>query len=147
MAEEATSTQLARKFWRAFLDGDSATMGKCYAPRVTLKAGSELLKSEYGLNITGERKQDLDFDRDSLVKAYRALFQRTGKAKWAERGKRLRECEMAFITAADGNKLFELFRCQPSDLLVQVRTEPNELFFSIRQDAAGQWWVVAEAFD
>lgn len=147
VAEEATSTQLARTFWHAFLEGDSAVMGKCYAPRVTLKGGSELLKSDYGLNVSGERKQDLDFDRDQIVKAYDAMFQRTGKAKWAEHGKRLRDSRMTFITSADNNKLFELFRCQGSDLLVQVHTEPNELFFSIRQDAAGKWWVVAEAFD
>lgn len=147
LAEEATSTQLARKFWLAFLEGDAATMGECYAPRVTLKSGSELLKSEYGLNLTSERRQDIDFDRAAIVKAYKVLFQRTGKAKWAERGKRLRDCQMTFITAADNNPLFEQFRCQHGDLLVQVRTEPNQLYFSIRQDPAGQWWVVAEAFD
>lgn len=147
LALENTSTQVAQAFWRAFLSGDAAAMGQCYAPRVTLKAGSELLKSEYGLNVTGNRKQDLDFDREQIVKGYKALFERTGKTKWAEQGKRLRDCRMTYITSADNNKYFELFRCQPQDLLVQVHTNPHELFFAIRQDSQGKWWVVAEAFD
>lgn len=146
-AEEPSSTQLAQKYWRAFLDGDSAALGKCYAPRVLIKGGSELLKSDYGLNVTGDRKQDLEFDRDQVVKAYQVLFDRIGKAIWVERGKKLRDCRMSFITQVDNNKLFEQFRCQPSDLLVQVHTSPNDLYFAVRQDMTGQWWVVAEAFD
>jgi len=146
-AEEPSSTQLAQKYWRAFLDGDAAELGKCYAPRVRLKGGSELLKSDYGLNVTGDRKQDLEFDREQVVKAYRVLFDRIGKAVWVERGKKLRDCRMTFITQVDDSKLFEQFGCQPTDLLVQVHTSPDDLYFAIRQDMTGQWWVVAEAFD
>jgi hypothetical protein len=147
LAEESTSTQLAQTFWRAFLDGNAAAMGKCYAPRVTLKSGSELLKSEYGLNVSGNRKQDLDFDREQIARAYRVLFERIGKTKWADHGKRLRDCRMTYITQADNSKHFEMFRCQPQDLLVQIHTSPVDLFFAIRQDPQGQWWVVGEAFD
>ncbi|MBL9122081.1 MAG: hypothetical protein JNG90_00505 [Planctomycetaceae bacterium] len=146
-AGEPSSTQIAQKYWHAFLDGNAAELGKCYAPRVMLKAGSELLKSDYGLNVTGDRKQDLEFDREQVIKAYRLLFERIGKSVWIERGKRLRDCRMTFVTQMDNPPLFEQFRCQPADLLVQVHTSPDDLYFAIRQDTAGHWWVVAECFD
>lgn len=147
IAEEKTSSDVASAFWKAFLDGDPDEMGKHYAPRVTLKAGSELLKSEYTINATGDRGKDLTVDRKTVLRGYRVMFGRVGKEKWIESGQKLRTVQLSFISAADNNRYFALFNASPGELLVQVHTEPEPLFFLLQQDDKRRWQVVAEAFD
>lgn len=146
-AEEQTSTRIATAFWNAFLDGDSDTMGKHYAPQVTLKAGSELLKPDYTVNDGGDRARDLTTDAKTVVRGYQIMFQRVGKQKWKESGQKLRKVQMSFISAADNSRYFAMFGAMPGDLLVQIHTEPEPLFFLLRQNEKQRWQVVAEAFD
>lgn len=146
-AQEKTSTEIASAFWNAFLDGNADEMGKHYAPHVTIKAGSELLKPDYSINDSGDRTRDRIVDAKSVVRGYHVMFQRVGKQKWKESGHKLRKVQMSFISAADNNRYFALFQAQPGDLLVQVHTEPEPLFFLLRQDEQRRWRVVAEAFD
>lgn len=147
LAEEPTSTQVAQEFWNAFLNADPDGMGKHYGNRVTLKAGSELLKPEYTINDNGDRNHDVAVDRKQAIRGYQVMFQRAGKQKWIESGQRLRNAQMTFISASDGNKYFALFKASPGELLVQVHTEPEPLFFLLQQDNQHRWKVVAEAFD
>jgi hypothetical protein len=146
-AAEATSTEVAQSFWGAFLDADSARMAEHYASHVTLKAGSELLKADYGLNAGGDRGQDLVVDRRDLQHGYEQLFKRVGRDKWIASSQKLRDVKLTYISAADANKYFALFQAAAGELLVQVHTEPDPLFFLMRQDKRGRWSIVAEAFD
>ena len=115
--------------------------------RVTLKAGSELLKAEYTINDSGERGSDLTVDRKTVIRGYRVMFGKVGKAKWIESGKKLRNVQLSFISAADKNKYFAMFKASPGELLVQVHTDPEPLFFLLQQNEKHRWQVVAEAFD
>lgn len=146
-ANEPTSSDVAHAFWQAFLDGNADEMGKHYAPHITLKAGSELLKPDYGLNDSGDRSRDLIVDQKSIVRGYHVMFQRVGKQKWKESGQKLRNVQLSFISAADQNRYFAMFGAQPGDRLVRVHTDPDPLFFLLRQDEQRRWRVVAEAFD
>ena len=146
-ADEATSTEIAQSFWAAFLDADVAAMSRHYAPRVTLKAGSELLKVEYGLNAGGDLGKDLVVDRRDLQRGYDQMFKRVGREKWIASSQKLRDVKLTYISAADANKYFALFQAVAGELLVQVHTEPDPLFFLMRQDKQGRWSIVAEAFD
>jgi hypothetical protein len=146
-ADEATSTEIAQSFWAAFLDADVARMGKHYAPHVKLKAGSELLKAEYGLNRSGDLGKDLIVDRRELQRGYDLMFKRVGREKWIASSQKLRDVKVTYISAADANKYFALFQAVAGELLVQVHTEPDPLFFLMRQDKQGRWSIVAEAFD
>jgi hypothetical protein len=145
--QEKTSTEVALAFWNAFLDANPDEMGKYYAPRVTLKAGSELLKSEYTINDSGDRGKDVTVDRKVVIRGYRVMFARVGKEKWIESSRKLRNVQMSFISAADNNKYFAMFKASPGELLVQIHTQPEPLFFLLQQDGARNWQVVAEAFD
>ncbi|MBX9790455.1 MAG: hypothetical protein K2Y37_16165 [Pirellulales bacterium] len=144
---EATSTDVAQSFWGSFLDGDAAAMARHYAPQVTLKAGSELLKADYGVNASGDRGKDLVVDRRDLQRGYEQMFKRVGREKWVASSQRLRDVKLTYISAADANKYFALFQAAAGELLVQVHTEPDPLFFLLRQDKHGRWSIVAEAFD
>ncbi|MGD9644737.1 MAG: hypothetical protein AB7U73_03435 [Pirellulales bacterium] len=146
-AAEATSTEVAQSFWGAFLDADPGRMAKHYAPRVTLKAGSELLKPDYGLNASGDQGKDLVVDRRDLQRGYEQMFKRVGREKWVASSQKLRDVKLTYISAVDANKYFALFQAVAGELLVQVHTDPDPLFFLMRQDERGRWSIVAEAFD
>lgn len=146
-AEQSTSTQVAHAFWNAFLSANAEEMGQHYAPRVTIKAGSELLKRDYALSPAGERNKDLVTDRRAVIRAYQTMFERVGKAQWTDSSQKLRQVELSFISAADNNRYFALFQCHPSQMLVQVETQPEPLYFVLEQDGQQRWQVVAEAFD
>lgn len=146
-ADEKSSADVALAFWNAFLSADADEMGKYYAPRVTLKAGSELLKPEYTINQSGERGKDLTVDRKTVLRGYRVMFGRVGREKWVESAKKLRNVQLSFIAASDNNKYFAMFQASPGELLVQIHTEPEPLFFLLQQNEKHHWQVVAEAFD
>lgn len=147
VAEEKSSNDVALMFWNAFLDGNADEMGKHYAHRVTLKAGSELLKSEYAINESGQRDKDLAVDRKQVIHGYRTMFNKVGKAKWIESGKKLRNAQVTCISAADNNKYFAMFKASAGEILVQIHTDPEPIFFLLQQDEHHRWVVVAEAFD
>ena len=145
--KEKTSTDVAIAFWNAFLMADADEMGRHYAPRVTLKAGSELLKPEYTINDGGQRANDLTVDRKTVIRGYRVMFGKVGKDKWIESAKKLHNVQLSYISASDNNKYFAMFKASPGELLVQVHTDPEPLFFLLQQDEHHHWVVVAEAFD
>jgi deoxyribose-phosphate aldolase len=74
----------ARDFWKVFVQGDIAKLQDRYAEEVVLKAGSEFLKKEWGLNESGDRDKDKTVARADLMKAYSKMLDKIGKEKWAK---------------------------------------------------------------
>ena len=56
-ADEATTA--GKDFWKVFVHADMAALKEQYADEIVLKAGSEFLKKEWGINDseTGPRKR------------------------------------------------------------------------------------------
>jgi hypothetical protein len=72
----------ANEFWSVLVKGDVEALEKHYADEVLLKAGSELLKSQWGINPSGERDKDRKVPRADLMKGYKALIAKVGVEKW-----------------------------------------------------------------
>jgi hypothetical protein len=68
-AEPLSGEQTARAYWGVLARGDVKKMKKFYAETVTLKAGSELLKSRWDLCPQADRRADLTIERDKLLTA------------------------------------------------------------------------------
>ncbi|KKL93075.1 hypothetical protein LCGC14_1878340, partial [marine sediment metagenome] len=71
------------KFWDALAKGDTDAMEGYYAAKVTLKAGSELLRMDSV--YSGEEGKDAVVVREKLIAGYRKLIGAAGKGGWAER--------------------------------------------------------------
>jgi hypothetical protein len=72
----------AREFWTVLVKGDVQALEKHYAETVLLRAGSELLKAQWGVNPSGDRSKDRKVSRADLMKGYKALITKVGVEKW-----------------------------------------------------------------
>jgi hypothetical protein len=79
-ADEARTA--AKDFWKVFVQGDLAAIREQYADEIVLKAGSEFLKKEWGINESDDRTKDKKVSRDDLMKAYSAMLAKIGTEKW-----------------------------------------------------------------
>jgi len=79
-ADEAMTA--ARDFWKVFVQADVAALKEQYSDEVVLKAGSEFLKKEWGINESDDRSKDKKVSRDDLMKAYSAMLAKIGTEKW-----------------------------------------------------------------
>jgi hypothetical protein len=80
LADEASTA--AKDFWNVFVKGDIAALQDQYADEVVLKADSEFLKKEWGINESDDRTKDKMVKKADLIKAYSAMLSKIGKEKW-----------------------------------------------------------------
>jgi hypothetical protein len=143
----ADGAKTALEFWEALTSGDMKSLRTYYASKVTLKAGSELLKSRWQLDPKADRKQDLIAGRDKLLAGYERLIGRAGRERWSAVFGRIDAEQIIVVSAKDKDKPFTCV--QPDDMLLTVATGPGDdkLVFVLRHDNKGRWQVVAEATD
>ena len=136
----------ARKFWRAVAAADAAGMKKLYAPQVTVKRGSELLKAKYGMGV--DRGSDAVVTSDKLVAAYGGIFGNAdAKAKWRRIFKTFTGDKITITGANKDNSQFA--GAKPGDTIMTVNTgdDDNALIFVLRNVGGKGWLVVAERTD
>jgi len=137
----------AKDFWAAVAKADTEQMARLYAPKVLVKAGSELLKKQWGINDSGDRDKDLALQRDQLLKGYAVMIEKVGAEKWTRIFSEIKP-EAIHISAveADG-KPFQ--PAQRGDVVLRVSTGTGDdtLAYLLRRVDGGAWQVVAEAAD
>jgi hypothetical protein len=72
----------ANDFWKVFVKGDANSLESQYADEILLKAGSEFLKPEWGINKDGDRSKDKKVTKAELIKAYKSMLARLGQKRW-----------------------------------------------------------------
>ena len=139
--------KMAREFWNALAGGDLKAMQTFYAPKVTLKAGSELLKPRWALNLKADRKTDLTIERDELLAGYERLIGGTGRERWSSVFGKIDAKQITTAVAKGKDKPFT--GVLSGDTVLTVATGPGDdrLVFVLRQDKRKHWQVVAEATD
>jgi len=136
----------AGKFWRAVASADAATMKKLYAPRVTVKRGSEFLKAKYGMGA--DRGSDAVVTSDKLVAAYRTMFDKPDvKAKWISIFKKFTGDKITIAPADKDNSPFTGAKRGDTIMTVNTGDDDNALIFVLRNVGGKGWLVVAERTD
>ena len=135
-ADEASTA--AKDFWKVFVKGDIAALQDQYADEVVLKAGSEFLKKEWGINESGERDKDKTVTKADLIKAYSAMLSKTGKDKWGKVFGGITEDKIRTKTLANKH------------VVLTVKTGPGddqiEFELALNKDQT-KWQVVGERTD
>jgi len=142
-----THEEFGLRFWKALSGADLKAMESCYAPQVTLLAGSELLKKDWGINADGNRGKDLTLPREVLLKGYEALLAKIGIEKWKNIFGKLGREKIMFAMANKDGQTFKAVR--RGDVLMKVATGPGDdaLVFVLAQAADKSWSVRLEATD
>lgn len=137
----------ARTFWAALAKADLDAAKGFYAPKVLLKAGSELLKPQWGIPGAGDRGKDLRLERDLLIAGYRRMIETIGKDKWTGIFSKIEADKISFTVCEKADRPFSGVR--RGDLVMKVATGPGDdaLLFVLRRGDKGRWLVVAEATD
>ena len=86
--------------------GDLKKMQTFYAPKVTLKAGSELLKTRWALSPKADRKQDLTIERDKLLAGYERLIGGAGRERWISVFGKIDAKQITTVAAKEKDKPF-----------------------------------------
>jgi hypothetical protein len=144
LAEEPYETA-GRKFWKGLAEADFAVMEAGYAPEVTLLAGSELLKKQWGINPSGDRSKNLAVKREVLLKGYHSLLDGRTE-KWKEIMSKIGKDKITFQTVDKDDKPIPGVRT--GDVLMKVATGPGDdvLAFILRRSDK-EWLVAMEATD
>ena len=141
-AEEASLAQgreVAQGFGRALAAADVAQLEAFWAPRVELRAGSELLAARWG--ASGNRSVDEDVPRAELARRYRLLIADVGRERWtAELGPAASRERLEIEAAGEG-------AAREIVLRVSSREREEDLEWVLRGDAEGRWLVVSERAD
>jgi hypothetical protein len=128
----------AKDFWKVFAQGTIEKIQEQYAEEVVLRAGSEFLKKEWGINESGERSQDRKVARADLMKAYTAMLTKVGKEKWTK----------TFGSIPDDKLTTRIL--ENKHVVLKVKTGPGddrlEYELALNKDQT-RWLVVAEATD
>ena len=135
------------RFWKAVSEADTEKMATGYSPQVTLVAGSELLKKEWGLNPGGDRGKDLQVKREDLVVGYRAMIAKVGVEKWKGIFSNIGRNRISFAAAQEADQVLKGVR--RGDVLMRVATGPGDdtLTFVLSRKADTTWCVRMEATD
>ena len=146
-AAPADGAKAALEFWGALAAGDVKAMGAFYAPKVTLKAGSELLKPRWALSPNSDRSKDLTVERDKLLAGYERLIGGAGRERWVGVFGKIDAKQITTAAAKEKDKPFT--GVLPGDTVLTVATGPGDdkLVFVLRQDNQKRWRVVVEATD
>jgi deoxyribose-phosphate aldolase len=128
----------AKDFWKVFVQGDLAKLQEQYAEEVVLKAGSEFLKKEWGINESGDRDKDKTVARAELMKAYSRMLTKIGKEKWTK----------LFGAIPDDKITTKVL--ENKHVVLMVKTGPGddqlEYELALNKDQT-RWQVVAERTD
>lgn len=137
----------AKKFSTALAKADLNAAKEFYAPKVLLKAGSELLKPQWEIPGAADRGKDLLVERGQLIAGYRRMIERIGKDKWIGIFSKIDARKISFTVCEKADRPFAGVR--KGDLVMKVATGPGDdaLRFVLRPDDKGRWLVVAEATD
>jgi hypothetical protein len=146
-AESESGQQAGLRFWKYLSGGDLAKAEGLYTPEVTLLAGSELLKAEWGINPGGERGKDLVLKREDLLKGYRAMVAKIGAEKWKAAFAKIDEDKIGFRSIEKEEEGFK--GTKKGDVLMKIATGPGDdaLSFVLRRSADGNWRVAMEQTD
>ncbi|MCI0637945.1 MAG: hypothetical protein L0Y72_23780 [Gemmataceae bacterium] len=146
--QETKAKKRAALFLGALGKGDTKALRDCYAPKVLVKGGSELLREKWGLNPDGDPQKDLELDRDKLLEGYMKLIAKAGD-RWSTVWSRIlkEEGRITFSNAKEANAPFG--GVKKGDLVVTVvpGDSDDRFVYVLRADAKGQWWVVVEGAD
>ena len=134
----------AGKFWDTLGSGDTAALKDFYAPKVILKAGSELLKPSWGLPGTGGRNKDALVARDDLASGYERLVAGIGREKWKGIFASFRKDRVAVSVATRADELVKGVR--KGDVVVDVAID-EKWAYVLRKSSDGVWRVVIERSD
>ena len=142
-----TPEELGMRFWKTVSDADTESMLACYTPQVTLAAGSELLKKQWGLNPGGDRGKDLQVKREDLVAGYKTLFAKVGVEKWKGNFAKVGTNRITFVAAQTDDHILKGVR--KGEVLMRVATGPGDdtLTFVLSKKADATWSVRMEATD
>ena len=133
----------AKKFWKALAGGDVETIKPFYAPKILLKAGSELLKPRWG--VADDRSKDALVDRDDLLGGYTKMIDEIGREKWTGIFSKIGDDKIQ-VSTADKDDATGI---KKGDTVLRVATGPGDdtLLFVLRNNAAGVLLVHLEATD
>ncbi len=137
----------AREFWGALAGGDLKALGAFYAPTVTLKAGSELLKPRWALSPNPDRSKDLTVERDKLLAGYERLIGDVGRERWIGVFGKIDAQQITTVAAKEKDKPFTGVRSGDTVLTVATGPGDQKLVFVFRQDKKKRWRVVVEETD
>lgn len=144
---QASHEEFGLRFWKTLSTADLPAMERCYSPQVTLLAGSELLKKEWGLNPGGNRNQDLPLTRETLMAGYKLMIGKIGAEKWRSAFSKVGRDKISFVVAEKDRQRFKGVR--QGDVLMKVATGPGDdaLLFVLSQTTDKTWSVRMEATD
>ena len=135
-ADEATTA--GKDFWKVFVQADMAALKEQYADEIGLKAGSEFLKKEWGINDSDARTKEKKVSRDDLMKAYAAMLAKIGTEKWKKAFGDITEDKITIKTLENKH------------VVLTVRTGPGDdqidFELGLNKDKA-KWLVVSEMTD
>jgi len=135
-ADEASAA--AKVFWNVFVQADMASLKEQYADEIVLKAGSEFLKKEWGINETGDRDKDKKVSRADLMTAYSAMLSKIGTEKWKKVFGSITEDKIKAKTLENKH------------VLLTVKTGPGddqiEFELALNKDKT-KWQVISERTD
>lgn len=137
----------AKTFWAALAKADLNAAKEFYAPKVLLKAGSELLKPQWEIPGAADRSKDLLLERDHLIAGYRRMIEKIGRDRWTGIFSKIDARKIGFSVCEKADRPFSGVR--RGDLVMKVATGPGDdaVRFVLRPDNKGRWLVVAEATD
>ena len=147
-AQDPAGVKHARDFWAAVAAADTDAMQKFYAEKVMLKAGSELLKKQWGVPGAGDRSKDLLVDQDDLIAGYQRMIAKIGKDKWTKLFADIGPEKLSITPAKAADWPFS--GVLKGDLIVKVATGRggDALWFVLRSSPRqAHWLVVAEVTD
>jgi hypothetical protein len=128
----------AKNFWKVFVQGDIAALQDQYAAEVVLKAGSEFLKKEWGINESGEREKDKTVTKPDLMKAYSSMLSKIGKDKWRNLFGAIPEDKMTTKTLENRHVVLTV-KTGSGDDQIEFELAPNK--------DQTRWQVVSERTD
>ena len=146
-ADEPADIARAKEFWKTLAKGDTEALNSFYAPKVVLKAGSELLKQRWGLSKDADRSKGLLVSREDLLRGYDRMIDSIGKEKWSQVFTRI-EMDKIHVSAA-GKDDQPVAGVKRGDTILKVATGPGDdtLHFILRRDKDGKLLVHLEATD
>lgn len=136
VANEAIT--VAKNFWNVFVQADMALLEEQYADEIILKAGSEFLKKQWGINESDDRTKDKTVSREDLMKAYSVMFAKIGEKKWKK----------VFGSIAEENITAKTLENKHVILIIKIGKGDDQFEFELafNEDKA-KWQVVAEQTD
>jgi len=112
-----------------------------------LKAGSELLKPQWGLGEDVDRSRDLVVSREDLLRGYAMMIESIGRESWSQIFARIEKDKIDVSTASKEDQPFAGIK--RGDRILKVVTGPGDdtLRFIFREDKDGRLLIHIEATD